>query len=80
MDFSALLKSQKIVLLDGAMGTELDKRSLMSRGENNLVAPDAVLEIHREYAQSGCHALTTNTLTMNRIYIETHNVGVLEEK
>jgi 5-methyltetrahydrofolate--homocysteine methyltransferase len=76
MDFLALLTSQKIVLLDGAMGTELDKRGLMSRAENNLVAPEAVLEIHREYAQSGCHALITNTLTMNRIYIETHNVGV----
>jgi 5-methyltetrahydrofolate--homocysteine methyltransferase len=48
----------------------------MSRGSNNLDAPQAVLEIHREYAKCGCHALTTNTLTMNRIYIETHNVGV----
>ncbi|MHC4371080.1 MAG: homocysteine S-methyltransferase family protein, partial [Planctomycetota bacterium] len=33
-------------------------------------------EIHREYAAAGCHVLTTNTLTMNRIFIETHNVGV----
>jgi len=58
------------------MGTQLDKRGLMSRGRNNLDAPEAVLQIHREYARCGCHALTTNTLTMNRIYIETHNVGV----
>ena len=58
------------------MGTQLDKRGLMSRGCNNLDAPEAVLEIHREYSRCGCHALTTNTLTMNRIYIETHNVGV----
>ncbi|MHC4259867.1 MAG: homocysteine S-methyltransferase family protein [Planctomycetota bacterium] len=76
MDFAALLKNQEIILLDGAIGTELDKRGLMSGGRNNLDAPEAVLEIHREYAQCGCHALTTNTLTMNRIYIETHNVGV----
>jgi len=76
MDFSALLRSQRIVLLDGAMGTQLDKRGLMSRAENNLVTPQAVLEIHREYAQCGCHALTANTLTMNRIYIETHNLSV----
>lgn len=76
MNFSAFLNSQKIILLDGAMGTQLDKRGLMSRGRNNLDAPEAVLEIHREYARCGCHALTTNTLTMNRIYIETHNVGV----
>jgi 5-methyltetrahydrofolate--homocysteine methyltransferase len=76
MNFSAALKSKDVILLDGAMGTQLDKRGLMSRGSNNLDAPEAVLEIHREYARCGCDALTTNTLTMNRIYIETHNVGV----
>ncbi|HUT30990.1 MAG TPA: homocysteine S-methyltransferase family protein [Sedimentisphaerales bacterium] len=76
MSLSELLQSEKIVLLDGAMGTQLDRRGLMSRGRNNLDAPEAVLEIHREYSNCGCNALTTNTLTMNRIYIETHNVGV----
>ncbi len=76
MNFSSFLESQKIILLDGAIGTELDKRGLMGRASNNLDSPKVVLEIQREYARSGCHALTTNTLTMNRIYIETHNVGV----
>ncbi|MHC4336529.1 MAG: homocysteine S-methyltransferase family protein, partial [Planctomycetota bacterium] len=76
MDLATFLNNQEIVLLDGAMGTQLDKRGLMSRGRNNLEAPQVVLEIHREYTRCGCHALTTNTLTMNRIYIETHNVGV----
>lgn len=76
MDLLTFLNNKKIILLDGAMGTQLDKRGLMSRGRNNLDAPEAVLEIHREYARCGCHALTTNTLTMNRIYIETHNVSV----
>ena len=76
MNLSEVLKNQDILLLDGAMGTQLDKRGLMSRGRNNLDAAEAVLEIHREYAESGSQALTTNTLTMNRIFIETHNVGV----
>lgn len=76
MKLSAALEKKDVILLDGAMGTELDKRGLMSRGGANLDAPDAVLAIHRQYVQSGCHALTTNTLTMNRIYVETHNVGV----
>jgi len=76
VDFLQLLKDRKVVLLDGAMGTQLDKRGLMSRGSCNLDAAEAVLDIHRTYAQCGCDALTTNTLTMNRIYIETHNVGV----
>jgi 5-methyltetrahydrofolate--homocysteine methyltransferase len=76
MDFSAFLQNQKIILLDGAIGTELDKRGLMGRASNNLDSPKVVLEIQREYAQSGCDALTTNTLTMNRIFIETHNLGI----
>ncbi len=76
MDLSEALKTKDIFLLDGAIGTELDKRGLMGRAGNNLDNPDVVLEIQREYARCGCDALTTNTLTMNRIYIETHNVGV----
>lgn len=80
MDFSTFLNQQKLILLDGAMWTQFVQRGLMSRGRNNLDNPQAVLEIHKEYARCGCHALTTNTLTMNRIYIETHNVGVSVEE
>jgi 5-methyltetrahydrofolate--homocysteine methyltransferase len=76
MHFSELLESNGIILLDGAIGTELDKRGLMDRASNNLDAPEAVLEIQREYAACGCDALTTNTLTMNRIFIETHNLSI----
>lgn len=76
MDLAAFLKNQETILLDGAMGTQLDKYGLMSHGANNVAAPEVVLKIHREYAECGCHALTTNTLTTNRIYIETHNIEV----
>jgi 5-methyltetrahydrofolate--homocysteine methyltransferase len=76
MDFLTALRNKDVILLDGAMGTQLDKRGLMGRGRNNIDAPEAMLQIHQEYARCGCDALTTNTLTMNRIYIETHNVGV----
>jgi 5-methyltetrahydrofolate--homocysteine methyltransferase len=70
------LKNKEIILLDGAIGTELDKRGLMGRASNNLDNPKVVLAIQREYAQSGCDALTTNTLTMNRIFVETHKLGI----
>ena len=76
MNLSAALKHKDVILLDGAMGTQLDKRGLMGRASTNLDAPEVVLEIQRQYAQCGCDAITANTLTMNRIYIETHNVGV----
>jgi 5-methyltetrahydrofolate--homocysteine methyltransferase len=76
VEFLEFLQNSRTVLLDGAMGTALDKRGLMLRARNNIDAPQAVLEIHKEYAACGCHILTTNTLTMNRIYIQTHNIDV----
>jgi len=76
MNLSSALKTKDIILLDGAIGTELDKRGLMGRASTNLDAPEIVLQILQEYAACGCDALTTNTLTMNRIYIETHNISV----
>ena len=75
-NLKSALQTQEIILLDGAIGTELDKRGVMGRASNNLDAPEVVLEILQAYAACRCNALTTNTLTMNRIYIETHNVGV----
>jgi len=74
------MRTNNKILLDGAMGTELDKHGLVSQSHNNLTNPEVVLETHRAYAEFGCRILTTNTLTMNRIYIETHhlNIGVKE--
>lgn len=79
MDLSSALKNTDVILLDGAIGTELDKHGLMGRARTNLENPEVVLEIQREYANCGCDAITANTLTMNRIFIETHNVGVSVE-
>jgi 5-methyltetrahydrofolate--homocysteine methyltransferase len=45
-------------------------------GQNNVTNPDAVLAVHRQYAGCGIDLLITNTLTMSRVNIESHNVGV----
>ena len=76
MDFLSFVHSRDRVLLDGATGTELFKRGQTGAGESNLAAPELVLEVQREYARCGCDALVTNTLTMNRIYIETHGIAI----
>ncbi len=76
MTLSESLKSKKILLLDGATGTELSKRGIMGKADANLVNPDIVLDVQKEYASCGCDAILTNTCTMNRIYIETHNINV----
>ena len=75
MDFLNFIKNQQIILLDGAMGTQLSKRGAEA-GVSNLSNPEIVLEVHKDYARCGCHAFITNTLTMNRIYIETHGLGL----
>ncbi len=75
MDLLEFIKTQKIILLDGAMGSQLIERGSKA-GVSNITNPDMVLEIHRGYAQCGCHALIANTLNMNRIYIETHNLNI----
>ena len=76
MNFVQLIQSRDIVLLDGAMGTELDRRGVSSRARVNLDAPETVIGVHQDYIRAGCHALITNTLTMNRVYIETHQIGI----
>ena len=54
--FSELLKSKKFIILDGAMGTQLQARGLKT-GECpeaiNVTHPDTVMEIHRSYIEAG---------------------------
>ncbi|OLO43433.1 homocysteine S-methyltransferase, partial [Actinomyces oris] len=54
------------VVLDGAMGTELDARGVNTR--NSLwsalalvTAPDVVREVHSDYLDAGARVITTNT-------------------
>jgi 5-methyltetrahydrofolate--homocysteine methyltransferase len=76
LDFRNFLSDSKVVLFDGAMGTELAKRSLEMSGINNLSNPSQVLEVHQEYIRAGTEVLITNTLTMNRINLESHGINI----
>ena len=71
-----LLRNKKTILLDGAMGTQLADAGLEMGGQTSITHPDAVLAIHRQYVECGVDVLITNTLTMNRVNIESHNVRV----
>jgi 5-methyltetrahydrofolate--homocysteine methyltransferase len=64
------------LLLDGAMGTQLAAAGLEMGGQNCISHPDYVYSVHKHYSEIGCDILITNTLTMNRIFIETHGLGV----
>jgi 5-methyltetrahydrofolate--homocysteine methyltransferase len=76
MNIAEFISSKNLTLLDGAMGTRLSESGLEMGGQNNVTHPQTVLDIHNEYADSGCDILITNTLTMNRIYIETHHLDI----
>jgi methionine synthase I (cobalamin-dependent) len=76
MSLSELILNKNVILLDGAMGTRLSESGLEMGGQNNVTHPQTVLDIHTEYADCGCDILITNTLTMNRIYIETHHLDI----
>ncbi|HEX2954626.1 MAG TPA: homocysteine S-methyltransferase family protein [Bacillota bacterium] len=76
MDLMQRLKGPEILIFDGAMGTQLDQRKAPMGGGANLTHPEAVLDIHREYIKAGVDVLITNTLTMNRISIESQSLGI----
>jgi S-methylmethionine-dependent homocysteine/selenocysteine methylase len=64
--FEALLQSQKIVLLDGATGTELQRRGIPTApplwtADAALHAPHVLEDIHREYLEAGADLVTANT-------------------
>ena len=61
---------ERVVLGDGAMGTELlarGARSNNSLARLNLSDASLVFQIHREYVASGAELLRTNTFTANRL-------------
>jgi 5-methyltetrahydrofolate--homocysteine methyltransferase len=71
-----LTSDRPTIFLDGAMGTQLGAAGLEMGGQTSVTHPDAVLAIHKRYAACGIDLLITNTLTMNRVNVESHNVGV----
>jgi len=76
MDLKQLIAQRSPILLDGAMGTQLAAAGLAMGGQICLSHPEAVVAVHKAYVDAGSEVLITNTLTMNRIFIETHAIGV----
>lgn len=67
-DFRAAIR-ERVLVLDGAMGTLLQERGLKPGGcpeEMNLSAPGVVEAIHREYAVAGAEIIVTNTFGGSR--------------
>src|SRR5271155_5866270 len=73
------LAKQRVVIIDGAMGPNLQTRPLdLQRDwlghENisevlNLSRPDVIQEIHESFLAVGCDAIETNTFGANEIVL-----------
>ncbi len=62
--------SRRVLVCDGAMGTELYARGIFlnrSFDELNLTQPDLVAEVHQAYIRAGADVIETNTFGANRV-------------
>jgi homocysteine S-methyltransferase len=80
--FRQRLADPRPILLDGAMGTELEHRGVDTSTPiwsalALLEAPRLIEQIHREYLEAGAEIITTNTFRTHRRNLE--RVGMGEE-
>jgi S-methylmethionine-dependent homocysteine/selenocysteine methylase len=69
--FARRLRSPALLLLDGATGTELERRGVRTAlplwsAHALLEAPEVVERIHRDYIAAGAEAITANTFRTHR--------------
>lgn len=75
--FLDALRSGRVLLMDGAMGTELQRAGLQPGecGELwNLTRPEKVRAIHRAYVDAGAEVLLTNTFQANPTALARHKL------
>src|SRR6202453_3447000 len=75
--------SDRPVLADGAMGTVLNARGVVtnrSYDELNLSDPNLILAVHEEYLLAGAEILETNTFGANRFRLTRHGLGAKVEE
>jgi 5-methyltetrahydrofolate--homocysteine methyltransferase len=71
------LQQEGALVLDGAMGTQLFARGLVSGGspeEWNLTHPDRVQDVHRAYIAAGSQIVLTNSFGGTAYRLKLHNL------
>ncbi len=74
----AKIFAERPVLADGAMGTVLYGRGILTSrcyDELNLSDPGLILAVHEEYLQAGAEILETNTFGANRFRLARHGIA-----
>ena len=73
LDLKAVLEGRRHLLLDGGMGTMLQKAGLKAGDLPellNFTDPDEIRAVHRAYVEAGSEVVTANTFGANRLKLE----------
>lgn len=65
-EFRSLME-KRVLLLDGAMGTMIQRRGLEGNDLLCLTHPEEIAAIHKEYVEAGADIIETNTFNANRL-------------
>jgi len=71
------LQTEDVLVLDGAMGTQLFARGLISGGspeEWNVLYPERVQDVYKAYADAGSQIILTNSFGGTRYRLKLHNL------
>lgn len=72
MDFKTELK-RRLIVFDGAMGTMIQRYGLLPGQPPeifNILHPEVIEDIHRQYIEAGADVITTNTFGANEIKLK----------
>lgn len=75
--FLKALSENRIIISDGAMGTELQKLGMEIGScpeELNLTSPGTIATIHKNYVNAGAEIIGTNTFGANSIRLKFYNL------
>lgn len=79
-----LKRGEELTIFDGAIGTEVQKRTPASEDSLtdvlNLTEPEVIKSIHRDYLTAGAQVLTTNTFSSNEIRLSRSGYGERTEE
>eukprot|EP01059_Diplonema_ambulator_P019581 TRINITY_DN3309_c0_g1_i1.p1 TRINITY_DN3309_c0_g1~~TRINITY_DN3309_c0_g1_i1.p1 ORF type:complete len:585 (+),score=115.93 TRINITY_DN3309_c0_g1_i1:39-1757(+) len=82
-----ILEAGRVVILDGAVGTEIERRageeSMNKLGWScsaNFTYPEVVFDVHMSYLEAGSHILTANTYCTNKNVMQGAGLGSIAEK
>lgn len=85
LDIGGIVGNQKVLLLDGGVGSEIQRRGVtMDPSAWSAAAhwyhPDLAYQIHCDYIRAGAQVITTNSFYSARHILETIGLGDLTEQ